>query len=527
MDKIQSSFVQVKTYISEMPPKRKYAAGGVILGIILFAILITILLNSASGNYTVLYAGMEPSEVSEVYASLKNYGADTKLNANGEIMVPTDEYDTWLLQMAAEGYPRTVPTYDITINNSGMTSTETEREQLYNYQLQERAQVTLKRIDGVSDAIVTINMPKDSSYIWEEATNESKGSVSVLLTLQNGVTLDESQVVAIKNLVAFGLPNMSPEDVIVVDAGTSLELGVAQEDAEYGYSENFELEAIAQRQLESNIIRLLEPRYGVGGVVATAKVTIDFDKMMTEQLQLQENPSTGEGFVTDTSGEFIFGENEEGDVVGEENNTDIPDYSYVDPDLVDDASEYRWDTQIDYSYIKTQIESGDYEIERATISVLVNEENLTQARQDELISLVSNSVDIEPDLITVAGFSPVNPFEEDSDVPAVSGDFYIETPFGQISLWLVLAVLLALFLIILIIIVIKVKSYKKQRAEAESLLIDEKEAEIEKYKQELAEGAKDEEQEKTDAVIKEIRDLSRVNPESVANLLRTWLKEDQ
>ncbi len=524
MEKIKQGFNNIKVQIVELPNKKKFLYGGIAAGIIVFAVLLTVFLNSSNGAYSVLYENLESTESAQVFSELKTMGADAKLNSSGQVMVPQDEFDIWLLQLAAQGYPKSAPTYDIFESNTSMSATEAEMQQVLVHQLQDRAQVTLERIDGVLEAIVTINMAETSDYIWDEATDDAVGSTSVLLTLSDGVVLDATQVTAIKNLIAFGVPKMVPENVVVVDAATSLELG-AEDGLENTVSvnENFELENIVQTQLEDSIMRLLAPRYGDDGVVASAKVTINYDKMLTEQMELLESED-GDGYPTSTSGEYNgAGDETIEDIVGEEDNTDIPDYSYTNPD--DQTSYYAWDTQIYYSYIKTQVESGNAELERATISVMVDEDNMTQERREELTSLISTGVDIPAEQIYVSSFVAMGEAEETD--PVVNPEPTVNQWWTIIPWWGYLAAGGLLFIIIILFIIISFKRYHNAKAvEITSILEDEKNAEIEEYKRKLADMAKSEDQEKNAAIIEEVKAFTQVNPEAAASLIRAWLKEE-
>ena len=57
-------------------------------------------------------------------------------------------------------------------DNLGMTMTEFEKKQTLRFELQDRLQTTLKRIDGVVGAIVTINVPEKDGYAWTESSDK-------------------------------------------------------------------------------------------------------------------------------------------------------------------------------------------------------------------------------------------------------------------------------------------------------------------------------------------------------------------
>lgn len=531
--KLKDYVVHVKEYVVEMPRKKKITIGGIVGGIILFAVIVTVLLNRNQSGYTVLYSNIDSSESASVYQTLKEMGAAPVMNEQGEIMVPEQEYDIWLLKLAEKGFPRSAPSYDIFSSHVGMTTTEAERQQWLLYQLQDRVQTTLKRIDGVDNAIVTINVPENSEYVWEQATNTQTATASVLLTLQSGKTLQAGQITAVKNLIAASVPQMKPEDVTVVDAKTSLELLGESEENGITVTQNLEFEKTVQKQIEDNIVRALAPRYGNDGVVAVAKVTLNYDKMITEKKELQEKPEEqgGGGYATHTEGKYTLnGAETVGGIAGEEDNTDIPTYSYTQPAQDGDTTYYEWNTDLDYSYIKTQVEKGGAVLERATVSVMVDEKNLTQARRDELVRLVSNSADIVPELVFVSSFDASQTEQLQPD----DGDqSERESVWVLIPRWLYFVIGGSLLLIIILIIaVIVIRRRAKRAREKEAARREEEERrrlqqEIESHKRQLSDAAKSKSSPSDDAVMQEVRDFAKTNPEITANLLRSWLKEDQ
>ncbi|WP_099205318.1 flagellar basal-body MS-ring/collar protein FliF [Scatolibacter rhodanostii] len=530
--KIKDYVVRVKEYVVEMPKKRKITVGIVLAAIIVLAVVVTLVLNAGKSNYRVMYSNIEASEATKVYEALKELGAEPTMSASGEVMVPANEYDIRLLQLAEKGFPQTTLSYDIFSSNSGMTVTESERKQWLIYQLQDRIQDTLKRVNGVENAVVTITVPETSDYVWEQATDEEKASASVLLTLQAGEELSSSQVTSIKNLVAAAVPKMEASEVTVVDAKSSLELLGEAETTGISINQNLKFEQTVQAQIEDNIKRVLTPRYGSSGVVAVAKVTLNYDKMVTESMQLQEKPEDegGGGYATHTKGQYTLNNAETVDgIVGEENNTDIPTYGYTNPDGDENTTYYSWDTDIDYSYIKTQVEKGNAVLERATVSVMVDEENLTQARRTELINLISNSADIQADLVFVSSFDAAA-----ADVPAVAPPAEEEQQIWDMiptSFYFIAAGIV--FLIFLLLGIIIISRRRAKRAKVAAALQEQEEErlriqnEIAAHKKQLSEAASSGLNASDDAVMTEVKDFAKTNPEITANLLRSWLKEGE
>lgn len=525
---IKKRFAHIKEYIKKLSKRTKRISLIVLAAIVVLAVGVTYLLNRNTANYTVLYENISAGEAGGVYQELLGMGAQPKINNQGEVMVPSDEYDIWVLQLAAKGYPRTALPYDVFSSHTGLTTTETERKQWLLYQLQNRLQATLSRIDGVEDATVTITIPEDDKSIWAEAETEKASTAGVLLTLRSGYSPTPEQVTAIKNLISSSVPEMEPTAVTVVDSATGLELLGTDNTQGVTPTMNLEYEQTVQRQIEDNIIRVLTPRYGANGVVAVAKVTIDYDRMMTESMKLQERPETGGGYLTKDQGHYsINGETPASGLVGEENNDDIPTYAYKSPTGKDGMTYYWWDKDYDYGYIKTQIDHGNAVLKRATVSVVVEENRLTDAMREELTSLISGSTDIEPSLIFVSSFD--RPVVTEPTQDTESGNGILQ----KIPLWAFIAIGVGLLLLIVLTVVLIQRHLKKRRllklrmqAENDEEQRRKQEQELAEYKAHLTDIAGSDLDAKEEAVMDEVRSYAKDNPEATASLLRSWLKED-
>ncbi len=547
---------KIKTYLSELPKKTKTFAAATGAAVLLVIVLLVVLLNARPAPYVPLYTGLSTSETGVIFQTLEGMGADVKFDAGGNLVVPQNEYDVWLLRLAALGYPQTALTYDVFSSHAGLTSTESEKAQYLLFQLQDRIQSTLERISGVQSAAVTITVPESSNYVWENATTSQRASAGVLLTLTPDVVISGDQVVAISHLIAASVPKMSPEDVTVVDAATMLVLSpeTGSADSTEGSGDPLNFERMVQAQMEDNVVRLLSARYGQDGVVAVAKVTIDYDKMMTEKLEMTPNEE-GDGNLTHEEGQYgVNGYESAGGIVGETDNTDLPEYGYVDPDVEGGMTGYGWSRDYDYGYIKTQIESGNAILKRATISVMVNESSLTGARQTELKNLIFGATDIPLEQISVSAFSKGALADEDIETPPeVKPE---RTPFDILSLfailkelplWAYIAIGGVLLIIIAVVTILtlrknhkkkaSVKSLREQlaasaeaKAEAEQLAketeLRRQQEEIDNYKKSLEDLAKSKVDPKNEAIVDEVRDFAKTNPQIAANLIRTWLKEN-
>ncbi len=501
--------------------------------IIIGAIVLTVVLNSSSEDeFIVLFPGMSDEETSQVYAELRNEGVEVEINSEGEVEVRKSEWDTLVFEMAERGYPQSTPSYGTFFDNLGMTMTEFEKEQTLRFELQDRLQTTIKRIDGVKGAIVTITFPENDDYAWKENNDIAKASVT--LTLRNSSTFTPENVSAIKNLVAFSAQQMEPENVTVIDSSTGNELLSAEEVAEQNdtsgidIAEKMEYVNAIKAQYEANARNILKNLYP-DGVDAVASVEIDYDKVVEEMKQLLPDDETGQGFVKNEHKEYDTnaGAVDEGGIVGEENNSDIPNYQNENEDDLnsDNTPHYENDVEIDWGYLLRQTEKAQGTVSSASISVVVTTENAYMSRDErnQVILLVKNATGIDEDNISVYSRA-IQTVAEDPDPSPIDGLTDTEK-----RLLIILGVSLLLLLLIAGLVVFLLLRRAKKRREREQAEHEQQVAQlqeiIEENERKSLEEQADEHTKKEKATETEVREFAKNNPEITAALIRSMLKE--
>ena len=524
-EQIKAAFSNIKEYWEKQTPKTKKIVMIAAAGILVLAVVLTIALNAYNGGYTVLYEGIDSKESQELYATLQNMNVPAQINSKGEVMVPKAEADKLLLELSALGYPQTALSYNIFSSNTGFTTTEFEKKQYLLFDLQDRIQNTLMKLDGVKNAVVTLDVPQESNYVWE--SNDTKSSAAVLLTLYPGYRLSGEKVSAIKNLVAAAVPQMEAANVTVVDSSTGIEMKATEEtgvDSELGYNlQRLGFEYEVEKRLEEKVLNLLTMGYGPDKVRVSATVVIDYDKMITEEMKyIPEDNGLGVKGSIDESYTMDSSKLSSG-IVGEENNTDVP--IYVDTDNDGNPEYINHTRSVEYlvSYIKRQIEKDAAELKEASIAVVVNDPNLTAQKKEYLIETVSKAVNVDPSNISVNNFEIVQETAPTFNVVEfiTSSPLYMGIAAGVVAL------------IIIILLLIFRKKEPDEDEEAlegaegkEGLTLLSVQSDMEERKRKILETAKLNTK-KEDAITNEIREFSATNPEITASLIRSWLKEDE
>ncbi|MHA9736748.1 flagellar basal-body MS-ring/collar protein FliF [Robinsoniella peoriensis] len=522
----------------EKGSKEKKILIGVLAGIVILAIGLTVALNMNNQSYEVLFPGMSREENTEVLAVLQSRSVETKRNAEGEVMVPSEQLGDIMLDMSALGYPKTTLPFNIFSDNTGFTTTEFEKKQYLLLNLQDRMERTLNNMQGIKKAIVTLNVPDESNYVWDDNESGSTGSVS--LNLLPGFSLTPEKVTAIKNLVANSVPRLTTDKVTVVNSDTMEELAANEgEDSSYYGLDRLDFESKVEKKLEDKISNVMSLGYPADQFRVSATVVIDYDKMLTENLKYvpsEDNKGVQEHFeenrdLTDKEAKAA------GAVAGEENNTDVPTYTNGDNTGADKTTgDYSRSEDYLVSYIKKQIEKDNVKLEKATVAITVNDNNLTDAKRQELINSASKAANIDPADIVVTSFQQIQ--ETKQTEPAAKPE-EPKSIFSNLDDRIVIGGGVAAVLLIVLLLCLLVRRRKKISKEEDEIF---KEAlAVSLDPETTADGTDPAERAEEDAVqntinqevklnkapTEEVRSFAKSNPEIVAAMLSSWLKEDE
>jgi flagellar M-ring protein FliF len=231
---------------------------------------------------TTLYAGLPEAEKSRVMDALKNTGVDVTMDPiTGEVLVPVADYHSSRMTLAAQGLPSSAANgYDKLDSIQMGASRSVEAARLKQTQEMELAR-SISEIDLVLSARVHLAIPDKEVFVRQSADP----TASVFLQLARGRSLGRSQVEAIVHLVSSSVPNLTKENVAVVDQNGSL-LSRSSNSAESQLSDSqlehrIKLEDIYRARVTS----LLTPIVGAGNINAQINLDIDFTRSeVTEEL---------------------------------------------------------------------------------------------------------------------------------------------------------------------------------------------------------------------------------------------------
>ena len=405
---------------------------------------------------TTLYSSLPESEKSRVLEALQNAGVDVALDpTTGDVMVPSSDYHSSRMTLAAQGLPTVVPTGYENLDAIQMGSSRSvEAMRLKQTQELELAR-SIAEIDNVLSARVHLAIPEKEVFIRQE----SQPTASVFIQLAQGRILGRTQVEAIIHLVSSSVPKLAKEDVSVIDHNGSL-LSNSSSSAN-GLVNNEELEHRVRMEdlYRSRVISLLTPIVGPGNVSAQVNLDIDFTRSeVTEE-------------IVDPEGNALRSEQNTNDLTRETPAKGIPGAVANTPPQTPDIGTTSLQSQaLDNIRSSSSSEVKNYEVSRTVsntmkpshriqkinAAVLVREMRVTDPEtgaetnvpmsdemRDKLESLVTDAIGIDinrGDSLTVSSSAFMNVLEG-VEAPWYEED-WVRSSINQAAIVLILAIVI-------------------------------------------------------------------------------------
>nr|WP_298522780.1 flagellar basal-body MS-ring/collar protein FliF [uncultured Halomonas sp.] len=243
-----------------------------IAGAAAVAIVAAMLLWASTPDYRVLYSNLGDADGGRIINELDTRGIPYRFNDGGSaLLVPGDQVHTLRLQLAEQGLPQG--------GNVGFELMDTQAfgvsqftEQL-NYQrgLEGELIRSIEALGPVAQARIHLAMAKSSVFVRER----EPAKASVVLTLQPGRVLGDSQINAIVHMVAGSVPELASDAVTVVDQNGRL---LSRSGSSLGDLDGTQLNYIqeVERSYQQRIERILSPILGPDNVRAQVAAQIDF-----------------------------------------------------------------------------------------------------------------------------------------------------------------------------------------------------------------------------------------------------------
>ncbi|GAA4768473.1 flagellar basal-body MS-ring/collar protein FliF [Stakelama sediminis] len=223
----------------------------------------------------ILFANLDDSDKAAVTQALNKAGIDTHFDGAGSVTVAEDQYNKARMLLAGQDLPKAAPGGYAILDNLPMgVSRAVEGERLRQARESELAE-SIEEIDAVADARVHLATPEASAFVRDN----SKPSASVIVRLQPGRSLSDSQVQSIVNLVASSVPGMSPDGVTIVDQmGNLLSDPEKSDSASEAGDARIDFQRRVEDKYRQQLTKLLTPLVGAGNFSAEVQADVDLDE---------------------------------------------------------------------------------------------------------------------------------------------------------------------------------------------------------------------------------------------------------
>lgn len=522
---LTSVLEKIKSFVGKLSKKTLALIGVALAAILVVAVVIVVTIKNQP--YAPLFTNLTTSELTSILTYLDT-AAVTDYRVEGDsILVPQAQEAGLKAQLIMQGYPKSGLAYGTYLGNVSALSTDADRRAALLFDLQDRLGAVIRCLDGVKDANVTIALGQDRSYVLD-VTNMVSASASVVVTMQDGQLLSDSQAGAIRNLVSKSVSGLEIDNISLTDSMGNEYSGGDGAAAMNSYSTlKLSLEERENNKARTEIMKVLVPLYGEENIRVAVNCTVDVSERVGEYSKITspEGAVPGTGVIGSEvySNEIIRGgEAAVGGAVGTTTNSDLP--GYVEAQLPLDGTEsyagnngnkeYRFDEN------NEQIRYMAGTMTDMMVSVTIN-------------GTTAGNVDLQPLIAHIGTAARITAEQRDTKISVLVQPFYspdqpvVPPDIAALPDWAIYAAIggTALFLVLLILILIlRSKSRKKKAARMR--------AATEAAALSFMPGVQSPEgadimtvrTEKSMELRKEVRTFAENNPEIAAQLVRTWLR---
>lgn len=245
-----------------------------------------------------LFAGLDDSDKAAVADALQTQGIAHSIDpTTGALTVDANKLHQARIALAGQGLPKAAPSGDSLIAALPMGSSRAIEGEALRSAREADLSRTIETIDAVKSARVHVAAAEPSLFVRED----KPATASVMLTLQNGRSLSDGQVQAIRFLVASSIPGMNADQVSVIDQRGALLSDTASGSDMKAFQLQLQVEDRFRRALDT----LLGPMLGAGNYTVEVHADVDMSESQATRESFPENDRalTSEQITRSTSGQ--------------------------------------------------------------------------------------------------------------------------------------------------------------------------------------------------------------------------------
>ena len=271
-EKFANPLLQMKGVLAQ-PAVRRSLPMALMIGLLAAAALAWMTLSTPTQK--TLFTGLPDSDKAAVTAALTQGGIKSHVDdGTGALTVGEEDFSKARMLLAGQGLPKAAPGGYAILDQLPMgVSRAVEGERLRQARETELAK-SIEDIDAVAQARVHLAMPEASVFVRDSTSP----SASVVLKLQGGRSLTDSQVSSIVNLVASSVPGMKPDGVTIVDQLGALLTKSGGSGANAGNDQRIDFQRRVEDKYRTQLIQLLTPLLGAGNFTTEVQADVNLDE---------------------------------------------------------------------------------------------------------------------------------------------------------------------------------------------------------------------------------------------------------
>ncbi len=271
--------------LNQLTPNQKL--GGLVAVAVAIAVLVGAWMWSKNVEYSILFSNISERDGGQIITSLQQMNVPYKFSeGGGAILVPAAQVHDARLQLASQGLPKGGLVGFEVMETQKLGASQFLEQVNYQRALEGELARSIQSLQAVQGARVHLAIPKASAFLRDE----QKPTASVVVSLYPGRVLEPSQIAGVVHLVASSVPQLTPNNISVIDQNGNLISRAIDASRDAGldptqlkYLRDLELSTI--KRIEA----ILEPITGVGNV--RAQVAADVDFAQTEQMAETYTPN--------------------------------------------------------------------------------------------------------------------------------------------------------------------------------------------------------------------------------------------
>ena len=229
-----------------------------------------------------LFAGLDDMDKAAVAEALQTQGIAHSIDAStGALTVDADKLHQARIALAGQGLPKAAPSGDSLIAALPMGSSRAIEGEALRSAREADLSRTIETIDAVKSARVHVAAAEPSLFVRDDKPS----TASVMLTLQNGRSLSDGQVQAIRFLVASSVPGMNADQVSVIDQRGAL----LSDTASGSDMKAFQLQVQVEDRFRRALDTLLGPMLGAGNYSVEVHADVDMSESQATRESFPEN----------------------------------------------------------------------------------------------------------------------------------------------------------------------------------------------------------------------------------------------